>query len=251
MITIAVKPLTETFLVAIRLGTVLLFSPIEAIRLLPIHTRLLLVLMLSMLIVGHLPSAPPPTDEIALVLGAFAELCNGLILSLSIYAAFAVFQIAGQLIDTQMGLNSLAILNPSDHSHEPLSGRLLVMLAVLFFFALDGHHQLLQAFVLSFKLIAPGQCALFNGFMPIVQQCSFMFSFALILASPIIISLMIIDVSGAVLTRNMPQISTYFLTLPIKFMLGLLVFSLLLNDINPMMKKGFQVCFRTLMQVMS
>ncbi len=251
MITIAVKPLTETFLVAIRLGTVLLLSPIEAIRLLPIHARLLLVLMLSMLIVGHLPSAPPPFNEISLVLGGFAELCNGLILSLSLYAAFAVFQIAGQLIDTQMGLNSLAILNPSDHSHEPLSGRLLVMLGVLFFFALDGHHQLLQALVLSFKLITPGQCALFNGFVPIVQQCSFMFSFALMLASPIIISLMIVDVSGAVLTRNMPQISIYFLTLPIKIMLGLLVFCLLLNDINPMMQKGFQVCFQTLTQVMS
>lgn len=251
MITIAVKPLTETFLVAIRLGTIVLFSPIEAIRLLPIHTRLILVLMLSILIVGNLPLIALPSNETSLVLGGIAEFCNGLLLSLSLFAAFAVFQIAGQLIDTQMGLNSLAILNPSDHSHEPLSGRLLMMLAVLFFFALDGHHQLLQALVLSFKRITPGQCAVFNGFMPIVQQCSFMFSFALMLASPIIISLMIVDVSAAVLTRNMPQISTYFLALPIKIMLGLLVFSLLLNEINPLMQKGFQACFQTLMQVMS
>lgn len=251
MITIAVQPLTETLLVAIRLGTVLLFTPIEAIRLLPIHARILLVLMISLLIVGHLPSSVLPADDISLALSSLAEFSNGLMLSLGIYAAFGVFQIAGQLIDTQMGLNALAILNPADHSHEPLSGRLLTMLAVLFFFALDGHHQLLQALLLSFKRIAPGQCVLFEGFVPVIQQCALMFSLALMLACPMMLSIMIIDLSGAVLTRNMPQINTYFLTLPIKIMLGLLMLSLLLNDINPLMQQAFQQCFQTLMQVMA
>lgn len=249
MITIAVQQLTEIFFVAIRLGTVLLLSPIEALRLLPIHARLILLFILSLFMIGQLPAIPSSFNEISLVMGGIAEFCNGLILSLSLYAAFTVFQIAGQLIDAQTGLNSLAILNPSDHSHEPLSGRLLVMLAVLFFLGLNGHHYIIQAILLSFMLIAPGQCALLNGFIPIVQQCSIMFSFALMLASPIILSLMIVDLSGAVLTRNMPQMSIYFLTLPIKIMLGLLIFLFLLNDIQPIFHQVFQVSFQTLMQV--
>ena len=245
MMTIAVAPLTTTFLVAIRLGTVLLLSPIEAIRVLPIHTRLLLVLILSMLIVGNFSLPALPSNELSLVVSGLAEFCNGLMLSLGLYAAFAVFQIAGQLMDTQMGLNSLAIFNPADHSNEPLSGRLLIMLAVLFFFAVDGHLKLVQGLVMSFMIIAPGQLALFNGYTPIIKQLSLMFSLSIMIASPVVISLLIIDSAGAVLTRNMPQISTYFLTLPIKIMLGLIMFGLLLTYVNPAMNHVFSSCFQS------
>jgi len=249
--TFRAAPLSTLFLVAIRLGTVLLFSPIEAIRLLPIHTRLFLVLIVSLLVVANVSFPSSANNELSLLLSGVAEFCNGLILSLSLYACFAVFQIAGQLLDTQMGFNSLAILNPSDHSHEPLSSRLLLMLAVLFFFALEGHHKLLQGLTLSFKIIAPGEIALFKGFSPIIQQFSFMFSLALLIASPVLVSLLIIDISAAVLTRNMPQISTYFLTLPIKILLGLFIFGLLLNYVSPLIEKAFQMCFHSMNLVMS
>lgn len=251
MMTVAVAPLTTTFLVAIRLGTVLLLSPIEAIRVLPIHTRLLLVLILSMLVVANLSLPDLPPDELSLVASSIAEFCNGLIVSLSLYAAFAVFQIAGQLMDTQMGLNSLAIFNPADHSNEPLSGRLLVMLAVLFFFAAGGHLKLVQGLVMSFMIIAPGQLSLLNGYVPILQQCSLMFALGIMIASPVVIGLMIIDIAGAVLTRNMPQISTYFLTLPIKIMLGLIIFGLMLTYVTPAMDYVFTSCFQSWTTVMA
>ena len=252
MITLAVAPLTTTFLIAIRLGTVLLLSPIEAIRLLPIPTRIILLLLLSMLIVANVSAAQDNnTTEFSLVLSSLAEFFNGLFITLSLSAAFAIFQIAGQLIDTQIGFNSLAILNPTNQAYEPLSGRLLMMLAVLFFFTLDEHHQLIQGLSLSFKIIEPGQFGLFNGFAPVIQLCSLMFSLALMLASPIIISLIIVDISGAILTRNMPQISIYFLTLPIKILLGLFIFMFLLNNLNPLIQKAFNAYFQTLNQMLS
>lgn len=251
MMEIAIAPLTTVFLVAIRLGTVLLFSPIAAIRSLPVHARLLLVFILSMLMVSNLSLSVAQTNDLSLISGGFAEFCNGLILSLSLYAAFAVFQIAGQLMDTQMGLNSLAILNPSDHSHDPLSSHLLLMLGVIFFFASNGHHKLIQGLAASFRIIAPGQLALFEGFNPILKQFSFMFSLALIISGPIVISLLTIDLAGAVITRNIPQISTYFLTLPVKIMAGYFIFYLQLEFINPLMEKGFDYCFQSWQVVMS
>lgn len=251
MITVAVAPLTTIFLIAIRIGTVLLFTPIEAIRVLPIHVRLLLVLIISWLIMANLSLPAQSPNDLSLFLSGVAELCNGLILSLTLFATFAIFHVAGQLIDTQMGLNAIAVLNPTDHSHDPLSGRLLMMLAVLFFFAVDGHHRLLEALLLSFTLIAPGQLALFVGFTPLIKQCAFMFSLGLLVASPIVFSLLLIDVVGAVVTRNMPQINTYFLTLPIKILLGYFVFILLLDYLNPLLAKAFNLCFQSLRGVMS
>ena len=251
MITVAVAPLTTTFLVAIRIGTVLLFSPIEAIRLLPIPIRLILVLIISWVLVGNLKLSAPNATDVSLILGGIAEFCNGLILSLSFYAAFAAFQIAGQLIDTQMGLNALAVLNPRDHSHELVSSRLLMMLAVLFFFGLDGHIKLIQGLAQSFRLIPPGKIVIFHGVSAIIKQFSFMFSMSVMIASPIVISLLIIDGIAAVLTRNMPQISIYFLTLPIKIMLGLFLLGVLLTYVKPIMEKTFDRCFYSWQEVMS
>ncbi len=244
MISLHLPTLTATFLVAIRLGVLLLFTPIQAIRQLPIHTRLIIVLMLSALLVANLSLSCPDFNELGLIAGALIEFANGLTLSLSLYAAFAVFQIAGQLIDTQMGLNSLAIFNPSDHSHDPLTGRLLTMLAVLFFFALNGHHWLLEGLAYSFRTNPPGESALVNGFSPLIQQFSLMFALALMIASPVYLALLVIDISTAALTRNMPQVSTYFLALPIKILSGFFLLALSLNYLNPLMEHLFKQSFK-------
>lgn len=251
MITIAVQPLETTFFIAIRLGTVLLLSPIEAIRLLPIHARLLLVFILSGIMAAHLNLPLHHTDDSIILLSSLSEFANGIILSLSLYAAFAVFQIAGQLIDTHMGLNAAAILNPTDHTHEPFSARLLGMLAVLFFFASNGHLTLLQGLEYSFHIMKPGQWALLNGFTPLMQQCSGMFSLALLLASPVMMSLLIMDICSGILTRNMPQISVYFLSLPLKIGFGLILLGLLMSDVDSFMQKAFQAFFQTFNRVLS
>jgi flagellar biosynthesis protein FliR len=245
MIGLALPTLTATFLVSIRIGTVLLFSPIQAIWQLPISTRLIIVLILSMLLVFNLSLSVSTANETTLIAGALAEFANGLTLSMSLYAAFAVFQIAGQLLDTQMGLNSLAIFNPSEHSQDPLSSRLLGMLAVLFFFSLSAHHWLIQGLAYSFRSIPPGKFLLFNGFALVVQQFSLMFALALMIASPLVIGLLIIELSVACLTRNMPQANAYFLALPLKILSGFFLLALSLNYLNPLMEGLFKFCFKS------
>lgn len=251
MITLTLPTLTATFLVAIRIGVVLLFTPIQAIRQLPVHLRLIIVLILSALLVSNLSLSVHNTNETTLIAGALVEFANGLTLSMSLYAVFTVFHIAGQLIDTQMGLNSLAILNPADHSHDPLTTRLLAMLAVLFFFTLSGHHWLIYGLAYSFRSIPPGEFALFNGFTFLVQQFSLMFALALMIASPVVIGLLVIDLAAAALTRNMPQVSTYFLTLPIKILFGFFLLALSLNYLNPLMERLFKLCFKTWQEIMA
>lgn len=248
--TISLTWLTALLFTTIRLGTVLLFTPIQAIRQLPVHTRLLFIFIFSMLLINYVPNSESLNNKNILI-GSIAEFSNGLILATSIYAAFAVFQIAGQLIDNETGLNSLAIFNPSEHTQEPVTSHLLSMLAVLFFFGLDGHIWLFKGLAYSFVIIPPGTIALFSGFTPVIKQFGFMFTMALMIASPLILALLAIDLCGAVITRNMPQISTYFLTLPIKILVGLILLSMMLNYINPITSSVFERCFQTWQEFMS
>lgn len=250
MMTLAPPSFIAMFLVVIRLGTLLFFTPIQAIRQLPIPIKLLISLSFSLLLVSNLDLTMEMTHLLPLLVRALAELCTGLILSLSLYATFAVFHLAGQLIDTQMGLNSLAIFNPSEHSQDPLTGRLFLMLAGLLLFSFDGHHFLIQGLAYSFQRIPLGEFILFNHYSLIIEQFAFMFSYALMLASPVVIGLLIIDLLAAFLTRNMPQVSTYFLALPVKILFGLFLLITVMNYVGPWMERLFKDCFQTWQRIM-
>ncbi|MDI1352655.1 MAG: flagellar biosynthetic protein FliR [bacterium] len=242
--------ITSLFFIVIRIGTVLLFTPIQAIRQLPIHARLLFIFIFSMLLVNYVPNSIPLTDT-RILIGGVAEFSNGLILATSLSAAFAVFQIAGQLIDNELGINSLAIFNPSEHSHEPLTSHLFSMLAILFFFGMSGHIWLFKGLAYSFTISPPGSLTLFKGFLPVIKQLTFVFSFSFMIASPIIVALLTVDLCGAVITRNMPQVSTYFLTLPIKIGLGLILLIMMMHYFRPISDLVFERCFQTWQELLS
>ncbi len=76
-----------------------------------------------------------------------------------------------------------------------------------------------------------------------MEQMGFMFSFALMMASPILLALLTVDVCSGILTRTMPQVSVYFLTLPIKIVLGLILLIFILPYINQGTTQLFTHCF--------
>lgn len=240
--TLSTPWLTHLFLISIRLGMVLLLCPIQALRQAPIRIRLVILFVFSMILVGNTP-APVAMNDAHLLISALCECANGLILATSLYAAFAVFQIAGQLIDNQIGLNALAVFKPDEHAQESLASHLLSMLATLYFLSINGHLWLFKGLCYSFFIIPPGTFKLLPGFAPVIQQFGLMFSLSLIIASPIIVALLTIELSGAVMTRTMPQVNSYFFTLPIKILLGLALFALLIGYMNPLAQRAFEGCF--------
>lgn len=235
--------LITIYLIAIRLGTVLLFTPIQAIKSLPIRARLFLVFIFA-LFISLQTEAIHYDPAMSIVISGLCEFANGLILSLSIYAIFSIFQMAGQFIDNQMGLNAATLFNPLEHGHESITARLLSMLAVLIFFTTEGHHRLMEGLVYSFRKIPPGQMILFDGFKPVLQQFSLMFSLSFTIASPVVISLLAIELIGSVLTRSMPQMNVYFLTVPVRILLGIVLLILLLQFFSPLLSNLFNQLFR-------
>jgi flagellar biosynthetic protein FliR len=251
MITLSVSWVSALYFVMLRIATVCLMSPIQAIKQLPLLARFLLTFSLSMLLLSHLPLPDMPQDNLSLLLGSFAEISNGLLLGLSIQAAFAVFHLAGSLIDNQMGLNALSIFNPTEHHQAPLTSHVLSLFACVIFFTSEAHHQLLLGLTYSFQMLPPGQSIFLQGVTPLMYQVGMIFIFAILLASPVVLSLLLIDVAGAVLTRNMPQVSIYFLTLPIKILLGFFLMQWMFDAIKPLLEKLFAQIFTTWQMVLS
>lgn len=247
--TLSLAWINTLFFVAIRVGTLFLLTPIQAIRDLPMPVRLLLTLAFSLILMPTLHSQS--TDELDWLIGGVCEWANGLILATAVFLCFAIFQLAGHLIESEMGLNSLSAFNPSEQHQETVSSQWLSLLAVLFFFGIDGHVWLFKGLAFSFTLIPPGNISWFSGFSPLVKLFGLMFSMSFIMASPVLLAMLLMDWCAAVLTRNMPQVNPYFLVLPFKIILGLMLLALQTSVLKPLMQSAFLSLFQTWQEVLS
>lgn len=240
MMLLNANKLLTVLTVSIRLASLLLLTPITPIRQLPITVRVSFILLLSAIIVTGLGLTMHFDSEVSLIVAGSVEVINGLILSLTVFALFGIYQIAGLLIDSQMGLNATTILNPQANSHEPIMANFLTMLAVLLFFTSGGHRYFFQAIAYSFVQLPPGTLLLTAGLKPALTQFSQLFSMGLMIAAPIVFSLLLLDITAGLITRNMPQVSVYFVTLPIKILLGFVLVYLSLTYYQPVMSRAYQ-----------
>ena len=245
--TLSLPWLQHLLFIATRLSVLFLFTPMQVIRNAPIQIRILIIFSLSSLLLIN--SSVSPSEN--MLLSCTAEFINGLFLALSISVFFTVYQIAGQLIDNQLGINSLAFFKPDEPGQDSLSARLLSMLAVVFFFSSNSHLWFFKGLTYSFIIIPPGTLTLFSGFMPVLKQFSFMFYMAFLIASPLVISLLSLDFCFALVTRNMPYLNSYFFTLPLKIVLGLIIVILLLPYLNSVNEMMLEHCLQTWQELMS
>lgn len=238
------------FYIVTRLGTVLLFTPIKPLRQLPVSIKFILIFSLSLLIVNFIPNHLQD-NPVSISLGMISEFANGLILATCVYACFGVFHLAGQLIESEIGLNSLAIFNPLEHQEESVTSHFFSLLSALLFFSLQGHIWLFKGLIYSFNVIPPGSFNLFYHATTVIKQFGVMFSISLMLASPIVLVVLIIELSFAVIARHIPQVSPYFLALPIKIIAGLLTLIFSIDYINPIMSTAITTLFQTWQDLMS
>jgi flagellar biosynthetic protein FliR len=237
--------LLTTALVALRLGVTLVLTPLLAFGGVPARFRVAFVLGLAALLVAAGGERPAVEigDVAAFAAMAAAEAVLGALLAFGVLAAFAAFQLAGRLLDLQLGFGVATLIDPATRTHAPLLGTLLWMAGVMFFFAIDAHHALLGAFALSLQSVPPGSPLGELALAPVLAQFGLMFSFALAIAAPVMFMLLLVDTVVAVMARTMPQMNIFFLSLPLKIMVGLAVLALSVVHIGPLARRCFESIF--------
>lgn len=104
------------------------------------------------------------------------------------------------------------------------------LIALLLFMALDGHLLYISTLAQSFHAIPVGPGALApESWRNLAELGSKIFSAGLLLALPVIVALMIINVALAVLTRAAPQLNLFALGFPLTLIAGFLTVALSMN----------------------
>ncbi|HWW21846.1 MAG TPA: flagellar biosynthetic protein FliR [Steroidobacteraceae bacterium] len=216
--------LVATALLSIRVATATALTAVFGPTQVPGAVRVLVASMLAGLMVSVGGFAAPQIETMGqLLVAGVGEALIGAALALGFLAAYAATQVAGRVLDTQMGFGIASIFNPATRDVSPLLGTVLGMAAISIFLAIDGHHQIIRALALSIKSYPPGSSLSAMNAGALLLQSGLMFSFALALAAPTMCMLLMADIAMAVFARSMPQLNIFVMGFAIKIMLGLIV----------------------------
>jgi len=236
---------TLVLLAAVRLGAFFLLSPVLGTARLPAQVRVFFVLALSALLVAAAAphTAAAPADIFSLVLAALSELVLGAAMGFGLFIAFGTFQFAGKLLDIQIGFSLGTVFDPVTRAQSPLLGSGLNMLALVLFFAMDGHHMMLRAVAYSLERVPPGTLPSHLSALPFIDQFGSMFVLGLTLAAPVVFALLLVDIGVGIVSRSMPQLNVFTLGVPAKILVGLVVLSGSLVAMAPVIARVFDNAF--------
>lgn len=168
------------------------------------------------------------------------EVMTGLLLGYATSLCFDAMRIAGSLLDMQMGLSMLNMFDPNAKSNSTFLERLFYWTALIIFLVIDGHHMLISSMVESYKYVPIGNSIIFQeSIMLTINAFMQYFIIALKIAIPIVLIIILTDITLGLIARTVPQLNVMILGLPIKILVGLLCFTIAL----PMIVNGMISAF--------
>ncbi len=215
---------TTTLLLALRIGALLLAAAPLAVASIPATVRVLLGLALAFALAASLPVGEwkQPITAGSLMAAAACEASLGALLALGINLAFGAYALAGRLLDVQMGFGMAQVFDPVTRQQVPAISSAFTQLGMVMFWVTDAHHTMLRGLALSAERIPVGTPWVFDGAAPVlIQQSSSMFLLGFAMVAPIVFCLLLVEVALGVLSRNLPQMNTFMLAIPLKVVLGM------------------------------
>lgn len=211
-----------------RIAPMTLVAPLFFLTYIPLLIRTIFTLVIVFIIgfslsknqIGNLGEEIEPWIMVS-------EFFIGMVLALSFHAVSAALHMVAQLIDIQIGISAGATFDPINYQSNSPTGILLSLLSVAIFFSSNLHYELLYALSEIFRILPLGTEITVTGSYFIAIGKLFVASF--ILAGPVIIVLFFTDVTLALISRSMPQAQIYFVALPLKILIGLLMLALTLK----------------------
>lgn len=172
---------------------------------------------------------------ISIIVNAAREVITGLIMGFMLNFIFYGISFAGTLIGYDMGLMFAEVLNPSLEINNNVVGEVIYYVSMMIFLLINGHHHVISAVAASFNVIPisgnPSLREKFTVTLPAIQvivKYSFaVFTIALKIASPILVSFFLIHIAEGIISRVIPNIQVFFVTQPAKIGLGFVLLSAL------------------------
>jgi len=215
-------------LLVFRMGGLVLSSPIFGRVNVPIIAKIGLLISLSYLMFAIFPQsvAIQYTTLFGFALLCAGELLLGMALAyvLNVFFSLVAFT-AGQLIDMQIGFGIVNVFDIQNNTQVPMMGNLLNIMFILLFFVVNGHLRLIEILYLTVERMPIGTLVV-SPLIGITALEIFTRAFMLgaMMALPIIASGLTIEIAFGMLMRAVPQIHMFIVGIPLKMLVGIVLF---------------------------
>ncbi len=217
--------LADFFWPLARIAAMLMAAPIFSIRQIPVRFRMLLAVLITVLVQPILPAAPVvPVFSADSLLILVQQLGIGIALGFLLQMAFNALIFGGQVMAYSMGLGFANMMDPANGVQVPVVAQFWLILAMLAFLLMNGHLVLISAVVDTFTVLPIAVDGLSRaGSWDLLGWASRMFAAGLVMAMPVIISLLLINIGMGVVSRAAPQLNIFAIGFPITLMMGFIL----------------------------
>ncbi len=212
------------FLIFGRITGFFISAPIFSQRQVPLSAKVGLSFFLAFTL---LPLMGQGTILVPAKLGVFVialggEMLVGLTIGFISSLLFSVMQMAGQLIDMQIGFGMVNVLDPNSGTQVPLVGNFNYLLAMLIFLIINGHHHLILSLYKSYEIIPLMGVGISDGVLVnLIAISGKLFIISFKIAAPVIGAILISDVVFGIMARTVPQMNIFIVGIPAKILVGL------------------------------
>jgi flagellar biosynthetic protein FliR len=207
-----------------RIMALLSTAPVLGEAMVPVPVRALLSLVLAFLMLPMTKGGAMP-DPFSLhgVAAMMEQAVIGGVLGLALQFSMAVINMLGFVVSSQVGFAIAQINDPVNGTPSDVISTLLTLVAIMVFFAIDGHLVLTGVLGQSFRAWPVG-----TPYGPLLLQSvalnlGWVFSAAMLLALPIVFSTLVVQIGFGFLNRVAPSLNLFALGFSLVTIFGLLM----------------------------
>mgnify|MGYP000093569743 CR=1 FL=1 len=208
-----------------RIASFFMAVPVLGSRLINAKARMALAVMVTLLVVPLLP-AVPAVDPISIqgLLIVLQQVVIGVSMGFILQVVMQVFVLAGQFIAMKMGLGFASMNDPSNGVSVTVISQFYLMMATLLFLSVNAHLLIIDLLVQSFRTLpVGGEGVGVQVFFDIAGMGSWMFGSAMVIALPLLTSLLVVNLAFGVMSRAAPQMNVFAVGFPITLVFGLIL----------------------------
>ncbi|MGD8591150.1 MAG: flagellar biosynthetic protein FliR, partial [Chromatiales bacterium] len=205
-----------------RIGAMLMTTPVFYSRQFPVRLRLMLSLILTWVIAPTLP--PLPAADLLSHTGfliMLQQLLIGVSMGLILQLVFAALVFGGQVIAYGMGLGFASMVDPQNGVQVPVLAQYYLILATLLFLTFNGHLLAIDLLADSFHSLPVAEDGITrNSLQEVVAWASRLFTGGLLIALPIMGAMLMVNLGMGIVMRAAPQLNIFSVGFPITMLLG-------------------------------
>lgn len=215
-----------------RILAMFLGAPVLGEAVTPVTVRILIALVLAIVMLpltggvgGQFAGQYTAIDPFSLhgVVATIEQAVIGFVLGLAFHFAMAAIGVLGYMVTSQMGLAMAVMNDPLNGQSSDVVSALLSTLAIIIFFAIDGHIVIATVIGQSFKAWPLGQ-----GYGPLLlntvaYNIAWIFSAAMLLAIPVVFATIVVQIGFGFLNRVAPSLNLFSLGFAVVTIFGLMM----------------------------